>query len=222
MPQCTICEKSFTTEYSLQRHRVSIHKEPKIVKKKRSKRFFSKERPKCTSHNLRGMCGDDITQEKADEFLAEHTCVTQSTLQCMPTTCNRGLVCTRRIESGTTLGWYTGTLLTDTEARESVSRYIATLQYRPWWISLQDWKDGLQHVDAQHTDNNKLRYINSSIGTRRCANVRIFDNGEFRCIRPIRPGQELLAEYNFDKHSDKDDVSNIEEGICESLNSLRL
>ena len=93
-----------------------------------------------------------------------------------------------------------GPLLTVQEADTTSSTDLLLLQYRPWWVSVEEYVGGLRVVDGAGTDGlrDRLAYINSSQRTRRIPNVRMFFNGEFRIDRRVRRGAELLMDYAFD------------------------
>lgn len=149
-----------------------------------------------TSTNLRGSCGTEPLFVAAAHALTISTTVGPSSIRGV----GFGLFAARTLRPGESLGWYRGPLLTVQEADTTSSTDLLLLQYRPWWVSVEEYVGGLRVVDGAGTDGlrDRLAYINSSQRTRRIPNVRMFFNGEFRIDRMVRRGAELLMDYEFD------------------------
>lgn len=167
-----------------------------MVRHRRARRrMFSSSRPgfvrgRLSSDNLRGRTGSEIASAVADAARLLDTSVRRSTIA------GHGLFAKTVLPVGTTLGWYRGRLLTRSEAKASGSDSILRLQIRPWWVTRADWKTGYTYVDAKGGTDQQLRFVNSSKGTGRAANVRMRDNGEFRTIDEVCIGEEMLMDYD--------------------------
>lgn len=107
----------------------------------------------------------------------------------------KGVFSTKFCQAGTSLGYYTGVILTEDMVGADGGDYLLELSRRPSWIRKKQWEQGYRYVDAIDELDCLGRYINGSKNGLPRANAVIGMSGKITLLRDLPPNTEIIVDY---------------------------
>ena len=106
-----------------------------------------------------------------------------------------GLFAASAIKKGTSLGYYKGEIMNESDPNNN-SDYSLELSERPPWISKKDWRTKGPFVDPLTWPKMWLKYVNSA-DEDNDANLDLTPQGEYVANRDIAVGEELFIDHGI-------------------------
>ena len=104
-----------------------------------------------------------------------------------------GLFAASAIKEGTSLGFYKGEIMNESDPNNN-SDYSLELSERPPWISKKDWRTKGPFVDPLTWPKMWLKYVNSA-DEDNDANLDLTSQGQYVANQDIEAGMELFIDH---------------------------